>query len=173
MRLKRTGLKLLQHLKGRMAYAYPPLADLPPNEKVQVVLSVIRARTQHDLIVAAALLIMAVILAMVALLWRPGMPVPPDVASKLVGKYQVHLGPKGGCNSGPANSYPTNLAEISTNGSDLSATNECGTSSPWVRISADGKTLFFFGESAQLRFTGGDGVEIDADDGNSWQKVKK
>jgi hypothetical protein len=42
-----------------------------------------------------------------------------------------------------------------------------------VRISADGKTLFFFAETAQLRFTGDDGAEIDAADGNSWQKVKK
>jgi hypothetical protein len=52
----------------------PSLRDLPHDERVQVVLSAIRARTQHDLIVATALLILAVILAIIALLWRPGIP---------------------------------------------------------------------------------------------------
>ena len=93
-----------------------------------------------------------------------------DTASeKLVGYYQVLLGPRGGCNGGVPNSYPRQLARIVSDGNSLTAYNECGMTTT-VSI-ADDKTIYFFGERGEVSYNG-DSVLIKADDGNAWQKVR-
>jgi hypothetical protein len=97
---------------------------------------------------------------------------PPSLLGQLVGKYQVILRSKGGCNGGAPNSYPANPATIVSDGTNLTANNECGGKSA-VNLAPDGKTIFFYGESAALGFSN-DGVLLllTADDGNSWLKLK-
>jgi len=168
------SIKAIRALEGSYGLT---LHDLPPDKQVELALAFIRARIARNVIVAVTLVIVAIILAIVALVWRPGIPVPPDISNKLVGKYQVHLGPNGGCKGktekGAPNTYPSTLAEIKLDGSDLTAVNECGEQSKGVRISADGKKLFWWNESAELVFTGTDEVSIDGESGNSWQKVSR
>jgi hypothetical protein len=92
-----------------------------------------------------------------------------NIGDRLVGSYQVILGPRGGCNGGVPNSYPRQLARIVSDGNSLIAYNECG-STTTISI-ADEHTIYFFGERGELDFGNG-GVLIKADDGNSWQKVR-
>jgi hypothetical protein len=104
-------------------------------------------------------------------------PTPPelDVTLRLIGTYQVMLGPRGGCNGGKAGSYPSRTATISSDGTNITAYNECGTPTS-VRIAPDKQAIYFFGEHAALDFSAanprGVGLVIKADDGNSWQKVQ-
>ena len=89
--------------------------------------------------------------------------------SNLVGYYQVILGPKGGCNGGVPNSYPRQLARIVSDGNSFTAYNECADTT--IVSIADNKTIYFFGEPAEVSYNG-DSVFIKADDGNAWQKVR-
>ena len=92
-----------------------------------------------------------------------------DFRNKLIGQYQVRLGPKGGCNGGNPGEYPEHLARIIREGGKLTAYNECDVTSI-VRI-VDEKTMYFFKESAEIDRTGS-GLIIWVQDGNSWQKVR-
>lgn len=104
-------------------------------------------------------------------------PTPPelDVTLRLIGTYQVILGPRGGCNGGKPHSYPGHTASISSDGTNITAYNECGTATS-VRVAPDKQTIYFYGEHAALDFSAADpkgvGLVIKADDGNSWQKVQ-
>ena len=49
-----------------------------------------------------------------------------NIGDRLVGSYQVILGPRGGCNGGVPNSYPKQLARIVSDGNSLTGYNECG-----------------------------------------------
>jgi hypothetical protein len=92
-----------------------------------------------------------------------------DLRNKLIGQYQVRLGPKGGCNGGKPLKYPEHLAKITKEVDKLTSYNECDTASI-VRI-VDEKTMYFFKESAEIDQIGS-GLIIWAQDGNSWQKVR-
>jgi hypothetical protein len=83
----------------------------------------------------------------------PEPPTPESIRNKLIGEYQVILGPKGGCNGGAPNSRPAAPARITYDGRDPIATNECGDGSR-IRISIDGKTIYFYGESAKVDING-------------------
>jgi hypothetical protein len=139
----------------------------PPKQKVDVVLAFVRSRNQRNLLVAG------VLVAVVALFWRPlgGEPVPVDMRTQLIGEYQVQLGPRGGCGGGKPFSHPTTLATITSGNSGLIARNECGDVSP-VNISEDRKTIFWYGESARLD-TSGSTLSTTDDAGNTWVKVTK
>lgn len=102
-------------------------------------------------------------------------PPPPPVASKqdimveLTGIYQVILGPRGGCYGGAPNSFPNNSAKIISDGTNLTAYNECGQATS-VKVNPDGQSIYFYNEKADLVFSNGS-VLIKAQDGNSWQKI--
>ena len=81
----------------------------------------------------------------------------------------MSLGPNGGCNGGKPNTYPSNPGKITTDGATLTAYNECNMPSS-VRISADGQTIFWYGESAKLDFSGAE-LRIKDDAGNIWEKI--
>lgn len=103
----------------------------------------------------------------------PPAPPPPEVPQVLVGNYQVRLGPGGGCNGGPANSFPRNLAKITIdNAGAVFATNECNDTS---RLSVvDNGHGYWWGQPISFDLSNG-GVTISEDrpKGNSWQKVQR
>jgi hypothetical protein len=104
---------------------------------------------------------------------RTAAPPPPpsaeNIGNKLIGSYQVILGPRGGCGGGKPNSFPNAPAKIISDGHNLTAYNECGGATS-VRI-GDERTIYFYGEHAELEISG-DSVIIKADDGNSWRKIR-
>lgn len=91
-----------------------------------------------------------------------------DIAQQLIGRYQVVLGPKGGCNGGAPYSYPNNPARITSDGVNLIAFNECGART-LVQIHPAGRQIFFYNERADLDLS--NGLLIRAEDGNSWLKI--
>jgi hypothetical protein len=103
----------------------------------------------------------------------PPPPPPPDVPQVLEGSYQVRLGPGGGCNGGPPNSFPQTLAKITIdNVGAVWATNECAQTS---RLSVvDNGHGYWWGQpiSFDLR-NGGVTISEDRRGGNSWQKVQR
>jgi hypothetical protein len=146
------------------------VSGLSQARQQQIVLEQIRARTQRNLLVAGVTLFLAVILGVIAIISIVAPKPPgPDMRAKLIGSYQVILGPNGGCNGGRPGTYPSNPARIMSDGSNLTAYNECGNSTT-VNISGDNKTIYFYGESAQLDFTGPT-LTIRDQAGNTWQKI--
>lgn len=103
----------------------------------------------------------------------PPPPPPPDIHQVLLGNYQVRLGPGGGCNGGPANSFPANLAKVTKDTSGaLVATNECGDASR-LSVVDDGHGFWWRQPiSFDLR-NGGVTISEDRQNGNSWQKVQR
>jgi len=97
-------------------------------------------------------------------------PSPQQVAQKLPGSYQVHLGPIGGCNGGAPNSLPGQLARIDSIGGQLIAYNECGTKTT-ATISVDGKILYFYNLPAQIDLNANEVKITDTTHGNWWEKV--
>jgi hypothetical protein len=88
-----------------------------------------------------------------------------DERSNIVGYYQVHLGPNGGC----PNPTPSNLARIEPlAGGQLRAVNECGYYSA-VNYVGPNDTQFW-GHYVQFHRIGNE-VTIDFGDGNSWVKA--
>jgi hypothetical protein len=97
-------------------------------------------------------------------------PAPADPRQIVVGYYQVQLGPRGGCNGGRPNSAPSNPARIyAASDGRLLATNECG--NPTAVNIVDNQNMYFFNEHARLDINGSS-VTIQADDGNSWLKIR-
>jgi hypothetical protein len=95
----------------------------------------------------------------------------PDIKTQLVGKYQVVLGPGGGCNGGPPNSRPKQPAFIDNNNGSLIATNECRDRSPVDVLDSRHGTWW----SQPIDFIV-DGRNITITEhrngGNSWEKIK-
>jgi hypothetical protein len=93
----------------------------------------------------------------------------------LTGTYQVILGPQGGCGSGAPHSYPSQAAKITNDGTNLTAVNECAQQTQ-VRVGANQREIFFYGEHATLDFSSADGsgvgLIITDDHQNSWQKLR-
>jgi hypothetical protein len=98
-----------------------------------------------------------------------GLTVSEEIRNKLIGSYQIRLGPRGGCNGGRPYTDPDTPAKIVSDGDNLTAYNECGNPTP-VKI-VDEKTIYFYQERAEIDFNG-DSLIIRADDGNSWQKLR-
>lgn len=95
----------------------------------------------------------------------------PDVKTALVGKYQVVLGPGGGCNGGAPNSRPKLPAFIDNNNGSLTATNECRNTSPVEVI--DSRQGVWWNQPIDFIV---DGRNITITErrsgGNSWEKIK-
>jgi hypothetical protein len=96
-------------------------------------------------------------------------PILESIKGRLVGKYQVIIGPYSGC-SGPAYSKPAQLAKITTDGTNLTAYNECGTDG-LIHFSVDGKKIYWNGDSFTVNITGDKVVLVD-DSQNTWEKVQ-
>ena len=97
----------------------------------------------------------------------------PDIKTALVGKYQVVLGPGGGCGGGAPNSRPKQPAFIDNNNGSLIATNECGNTSP-VEV-VDGRhgvwwnqIIDFIVDDRNITIT----ITERRSGGNSWEKIK-
>jgi hypothetical protein len=81
---------------------------------------------------------------------------PQDIKTVLVGKYQVVLGPGGGCNGGPPNSRPTQPAFIDDDRGAFTATNECGNKSAMDVI--DNRHGTWWGQTIDFKVNGRDVV---------------
>lgn len=91
------------------------------------------------------------------------------IEEKLLGEYQVVLGPNGGCKGGPRNTKPAKKATIKrTPDGKLEATNECDDK---TIITLRYGTADLWGTTAFYEITGDDVTFIDAF-GNSWVKLK-
>ena len=96
----------------------------------------------------------------------------PDLKTILVGKYQVVLGPGGGCNGGPPNSRPKQLAFIDNKHGTLIATNECGHTSPLEVV--DNQHGVWWGQSIDFKVDGRNVTITERrSGGNSWEKIKQ
>ncbi|MBX9945580.1 MAG: hypothetical protein K2Y40_15965 [Reyranella sp.] len=108
-------------------------------------------------------------------LFIPGVvpvPAPPTVdqiESKIVGAYQVLLGPEGGCNKGKPYSAPQRKAKIERDKSGFKATNECGEPSR-LNVVSNG-TITLYEKSARVEIVG-DSVKIVGGDQNVWWSAK-
>lgn len=93
------------------------------------------------------------------------------IATNLVGKYQVILGPGGGCNGGKPNTYPDKPAKIKSDGSSLTAYNECDDPSP-VKV-VDDQIIYMYGQKDKLEIKGASVTITETrDNGNAWQKIQ-
>jgi hypothetical protein len=101
----------------------------------------------------------------------PWCPDIKPIKTALVGKYQVVLGPGGGCNGGPPNSNPGPLASIDNKNGSLIATNECGKTSPLNVV--DSHHGFWWGQPIDFIVNEGSITITEHRSGpNSWVKIE-
>jgi hypothetical protein len=94
-----------------------------------------------------------------------------NISNLLIGQYQVHLGPNGGCNGGKPNTNPATPARIDDN-EGLTATNECGQTSS-IRIVDDTHGYWWQQPITFHIANGAVTITEDAKGGNYWDKFKQ
>jgi hypothetical protein len=96
------------------------------------------------------------------------------IENRLIGSYQVHIGPKGGCMGPNGPKYPTTHAQIYRRESGLAAMNECGNAPGNIsRVTIGGeKIIYWWSESARINNIRAKNFVITDDAGNSWEKLE-
>jgi hypothetical protein len=97
----------------------------------------------------------------------PPAPTAEEIATKLVGEYDVWLGKNGGCGGAKPDTHPSNRGHIIYQGTALMAINECGETS-YITI-IDPSNMYWWGGHVSITM-GQQGVVLKDAADNTWQK---